>query len=70
VADIYRDTRCMRCGKRHTLYDTSTVWRQDGSTYSYTCPANNQLTQVSWLRFPEVASVVPDAAIPITWVSD
>lgn len=70
VADIYRATRCMRCGKHHTLFDTSVTRRPPGATYSYTCPTRNEVVEVSSLRAPEVVRVVPGEAVPMEWVSD
>jgi hypothetical protein len=70
MADVYRHPRCTGCGKCHALDDTSDFRHRPRRTYSDTRPVGNQPAEYSWLRVPEVVSIVPDDGTQFIGVPD
>jgi hypothetical protein len=69
MADLYRNTSCPACGKRHNLFDTSAVRNAPGGTYRYTCGTTRFEIKVRLLGLPEVVKFLPEDALPMVWVS-
>ena len=68
--DLYPDAGCPACGGRHTLFYADQMQGSRRAAYRYICPATEAVVVFRPVQGPQPVVLVPDGAVPLTWVSD
>jgi hypothetical protein len=70
MTDLYPDTPCPACDRRHTLAHRNTDRRPPRSIFSYVCPLTKVVVSFRAAVTPDPVILAPAEAISMTWISD